>query len=89
MVGPRRSGHAFERLTASLALRPLNRKLLRECWHLKGQMLSIALVVATGIMTVVTMRGSYESLIGAQQRYYTDMRFADVWTSLRRAPESL
>lgn len=89
MVGKRRSGTVFERLTATLTLRPLNRKLLRECWHLKGQMLSIALVVATGIMTVVTMRGSYESLIGAQQRYYTDMRFADVWISLRRAPESL
>jgi putative ABC transport system permease protein len=48
----------------------LHRKLLRELWHLKSQMLSIALVVATGIMTVVTMRGSYESLVIAQQDYY-------------------
>lgn len=70
-------------------VRALHLKLLRECWHLKGQILSIALVVATGIMTVITMRGSYESLIEAQQRYYNSMRFADVWSSLRRAPESL
>lgn len=74
---------------AGMRIPALQRKLLRECWHLKGQMLSIALVVATGIMTVITMRGSYESLIEAQQRYYNDMRFADVWSSLRRAPDSL
>lgn len=67
----------------------LNRKLLRELWHLKSQMLSIALVVATGIMTVVTMRGSYESLVIAQQDYYQQTRFADVWVSLRRAPQTL
>lgn len=76
-------------LDARLSPSSLNRKLLRECWHLKGQLLSIALVVATGIMTVVTMRGSYEALIDAQQRYYNETRFADVWTALRRAPESL
>lgn len=67
----------------------LNQKLLRELWQLKSQMLSIALVVATGIMTVVTMRGSYESLVIAQQDYYQQTRFADVWVSLRRAPETL
>lgn len=67
----------------------LNRKLLRESWRLRSQILSIALVVATGIMTVVTMRGSYESLVEAQQEYYQSTRFADVWVSLRRAPESL
>lgn len=79
----------LDQVVAVLSLRALNRKLLRECWHLKGQMLSIALVVATGIMTVVTMRGSYDSLVEAQQRYYNAMRFADVWTSLRRAPDTL
>lgn len=67
----------------------LNRKLLRELWQLKSQMISIALVVATGIMTVVTMRGSYESLVIAQQDYYQQTRFADVWVSLRRAPDTL
>lgn len=74
---------------ARLRLPALHRKLLRECWHMKGQLLSIALVVATGIMTVVTMRGSYEALVEAQQRYYNQMRFADVWTSLRRAPDAV
>jgi putative ABC transport system permease protein len=64
----------------------LQRKLLRELWQMRMQMLSIALVVATGVMTVVTMRGSYVSLIEAQSNYYLQARFADVWAPLVRAP---
>lgn len=67
----------------------LHRKLGRELWHLRGQMLSIALVVATGIMAVITMRGSYETLVDSQARYYRQTRFATVWASLKRAPESV
>lgn len=67
----------------------LHRKLARELWHLRGQMLSIALVVATGIMAVITMRGSYETLVDTQDRYYRETRFATVWASLKRAPESV
>ncbi len=70
-------------------LRSLDRKLLRELWALRMQMLSITAVVATGIMTVLTMRGTYESLVVAQAAYYRDLRFADVWVMLERAPESL
>ena len=44
-------------------MKAIHRKLLRELWQLKGQMLSIALVVATGVMTVLTMRGSYDTLV--------------------------
>ncbi len=63
----------------SRTVKSINRKLLRELWQLKGQMFSIALVVATGIMTVITMRGSYDSLVQAQQSYYRQARFADIW----------
>ncbi|MCG8413754.1 MAG: ABC transporter permease, partial [Pseudomonadales bacterium] len=67
----------------------LNRKLLRELWKLKGQVISIALVVAVGVMSIVTMRGSFDSLLLAQQQYYRESRFADVWVSLVRAPQVL
>lgn len=67
----------------------LDRKLWRELWRLRGQMLSIALVVATGMMAVVTMRGTSDSLSDAQARYYRRTRFATVWASVKRAPESL
>lgn len=67
----------------------LYKKLFRELWKAKGQVTSIALVVATGIMSIVTMVGSYQSLVVAQQQFYREARFADVWVSLVRAPESL
>lgn len=70
-------------------LRSVHRKLIRELWKTRGQMISIALVVATGIMTVITMRGSYESLVAAQHAYYAEARFADVWAPLKRAPVAL
>lgn len=67
----------------------LHKKMLREAWQLRGQIFSIAMVVATGVMSVITMRGSYDTLVQAQADYYRDMRFADVWSSLVRAPQSL
>lgn len=70
-------------------MKALYLKLFRELWHLKGQVISIALVVAAGIMTVVTMRGSYYALVESQRDYYNATRFADVWVSLVRAPETL
>jgi putative ABC transport system permease protein len=70
-------------------MRALDRKLVRELWRLKGQVFSIAMVVATGIMSVVTVRGGYDSLVVAQARYYEETRFADVWASVKRAPEAV
>lgn len=67
----------------------LDKKLLRELWQLRGQMLSIAAVVAVGVMTVLTMRGSYESLVLSRDLYYRDARFPELWAELERAPESL
>jgi putative ABC transport system permease protein len=69
------------------AITALHRKLLREVWQHRGQMLSIAAVVATGMMTVLTMRGAYESLDYARDRYYRTSRFPDAWVQLKRAPD--
>jgi putative ABC transport system permease protein len=67
----------------------LNRKLIRNLWQQRGQLAAVALVVACGIATYITMRGAYDSLIASQASYYTDYRFADVFGQLKRAPESL
>jgi putative ABC transport system permease protein len=72
-----------------MAVSVLYKKLWRETWQLRGQLLSIALVVSTGVMTVVTMRGSYDTLVAAQADYYREMRFADAWSYLVRAPQAL
>ena len=67
----------------------LDLKLLREAWRARGQMISIALVVASGVMTMVTMRSTYESLEASRAAYYRDYRFADVFVSLVRAPDAI
>jgi putative ABC transport system permease protein len=51
--------------------------------------LSIAVVVACGVMTAMAMRSTLTAVAGARDRYYDDCRFADVFASVKRAPESL
>jgi putative ABC transport system permease protein len=67
----------------------LDIKLLRDLWRLRGQMLAIALVVACGIASFVSMLSAYESLKLSQATYYQEYRFAHVFAQLKRAPESL
>jgi putative ABC transport system permease protein len=67
----------------------LNRKLVRDLVHLRGQVAAIALVVASGVAIVVTSRTAYESLARSQITYYATYRFADIFDQLKRAPESL
>ncbi|MBU6230327.1 MAG: FtsX-like permease family protein [Cyanobacteria bacterium REEB459] len=67
----------------------LDRKLYRDLGTLKGQVIAIALIVACGITSLVTMTSTYQSLLFSQQHYYTQYRFTDLFVSLKRAPESL
>jgi putative ABC transport system permease protein len=68
---------------------PLHTKLLRDLNSLKGQVLTIALVVACGIASYVTMRSTWSSLYESKDTYFERYRFADLFVSLKRAPESL
>jgi len=70
-------------------LSSLDRKLLRDLWHLRGQVAAIGTVVACGVAIVVTTRTSYTSLLESRAAYYTGYRFADVFAHLVRAPETL
>ena len=72
-----------------MRLSALDKKLLRDLWHMRGQVITVALIVASGIATYVTMRGAYESIERAQQQHYARYRFADVFAQLKRAPNSL
>ncbi|HYL93739.1 MAG TPA: ABC transporter permease, partial [Alphaproteobacteria bacterium] len=67
----------------------LHRKLLRDLLHLRGQVIAVALVVACGVASYVAMRSTYISLLGSQQSYYRDYRFADIFVQLKRAPDPL
>ncbi|MCM5572224.1 ABC transporter permease [Burkholderiaceae bacterium FT117] len=77
------------RQRARLAVSPRLRIVLRELWHLRGQVLAAALVVACGISAFVALRATYHSLLVAQADYYAAYRFADVFARLERAPEGL
>jgi putative ABC transport system permease protein len=67
--------------------KPLQRKLLRELWGLRGQLLAIGLVVASGVATFLTMRGTLDSLSAAMESFYAEQRFGDVFCQLERAPK--
>ncbi|MEO1134650.1 MAG: ABC transporter permease, partial [Cyanobacteria bacterium J06639_1] len=70
-------------------MRALDLKLVRDIVHLRGQAIAIALIVACGIASLVTMMSAYQSLELSQATYYDRYRFADVFVQLKRAPESL
>ena len=68
---------------------PLNKKLVRDLWHMKGQAIAIALVIGGGVAALVMSMGTRESLEETRQAYYEQYRFADVFAEAKRAPESL
>jgi putative ABC transport system permease protein len=67
----------------------LQRKMLRESWLLKGQVATIAVVIASGIASFIMLRGTYQCLDGARERYYDRYRFAHVFAQVERAPETV
>lgn len=69
-----------------MVMKPLTRKLLRELWHLRGQMLAVAAVVACGISVFVAMSSVGHSLRMTRASYYSEYRFADVFLQCKRAP---
>jgi putative ABC transport system permease protein len=70
-------------------MRALHRKLLRDLWHIKGQVVAISLVIAAAVSVYVMYLGAFESLRLTQSAYYSQYRFADVFASLKRGPLSL
>lgn len=70
-------------------MRAINRKLLRDLWHLRGQAAAIALVIACGVATFAMSLSTLDALQAARANFYRDYRFAEVFASLKRAPERL
>ena len=70
-------------------VKALDRKLWRDLWQMKSQALAIALVVMCGVGTYIMFLTTLDALRATQDKYYRDYRFADVFVTLKRAPESL
>lgn len=67
----------------------LHVKAVRDVARLRGPVIAIALVAMCGIATFVTMRSAFHAILSSRASYYQLYRFADVFASVRRAPESL
>lgn len=70
-------------------LHPLDRKLLRDLYRLRGQVLAIGMVIASGVAVLVMSLGALQALRDTADAYYERQRFADVFSTLKRAPEHL
>lgn len=70
-------------------MRAINRKLFRDLWRMKGQVLAITLVIASGVATAIMSISTHDSLSHTRAVFYRDYRFADAFVALKRAPESL
>jgi putative ABC transport system permease protein len=64
----------------------LDRKLLRDLRRLKGQAAAVTLVMACGLAMLIMARSLIASLDGTRAEYYQAHRFAEVFASLKRAP---
>lgn len=70
-------------------MKAINRKLLRDLANMKGQALTIALVVAAGIGAFIAQISTYTSLQTTRQNYYDQARFAELFVDLKRAPKAV
>ncbi len=70
-------------------MRALNKKLWRDLWGMRAMVLAIALVQVGGIGTFVMSLTTYDSLVLTRDNYYREQRFAEVFASLKRAPNSV
>jgi putative ABC transport system permease protein len=70
-------------------VKALDRKLLRDLRLMWSQALTIALVVASGIGGFITTLSAVDSLALARDDFYAQGHFADVFASVKRAPQAL
>ncbi|NOZ66625.1 MAG: FtsX-like permease family protein [Alphaproteobacteria bacterium] len=73
----------------TLIIDAMNRKLMRDLWNIKGQMLAIVMVMACGIATFIMSFGVIDSLKLSRDIYYDRYQFADVFAQLKRAPRAI
>lgn len=69
------------------SVRPLNRKLVRELWRMRGQVLAVAMVIGSGVAVLVMSMSTFEALNVTTAAYYERYRFAEVFAGAVRVPD--
>jgi len=70
-------------------MKALDRKLWRDLWNMKGQALAICMVIASGVCTYLLLISTMHSLNLTRDKFYEEYGFAEVFVSLKRAPENI
>jgi putative ABC transport system permease protein len=70
-------------------MRALDRKALRDLWHLRGPALAVAVVAMCGVAAFVSMRSMVHHLGDSQRQYYARARFGHLFAHVKRAPNAL
>ncbi|MEZ5929929.1 MAG: hypothetical protein R3C55_15790 [Parvularculaceae bacterium] len=70
-------------------LSPLDIKLLRDLWRIRGQAAAIMFVIAAGLALYVMSDGMLGSLKETRRAYYERQQFADAFAPVKRAPNYL
>ena len=65
----------------------LHRKLLRDLWRLRSQVLTTALVVSGGVGGFIGSFSAHASLVDLRDAYYESGRFAHVFVIAKRVPQ--
>ena len=68
-------------------MRAIHKKLLRDLWASRGQVLAIGLVITAGVAMFISYLSVFESLARTRDAYYDRYRFADVFAMVKRAPD--
>ena len=71
-----------------MVMRALHRKLLRDLWRMRGQVLAIALVMASGVGVLVMSLTTVESLEETAIAYYERYRFGHVFAAWSGRPST-
>jgi len=69
-------------------MKSLDKKLWRELWAMRMQALAIAMVIVSGVAIFIMSLSTLDSLYETRENYYRNHHFAQVFSSLKRAPLS-
>jgi putative ABC transport system permease protein len=70
-------------------VKAINRKLMRDLWQMRSQVVTVALVVASAFSGFAGSLATYYSLQQARDEFYESARFGHVFADIKRAPREI
>ncbi len=67
-------------------MKTIHVKIIRDIRRMRGQVITIALIVACGVAVLVSAWSAYLSLRNARDRFYAEYAFGDIFAEFKKAP---